>query len=376
MPLELAVTTEVHENERVFVAILRDLTEEVARDAELHRVRSYLDDVAINGPTVFFVISDGPDETTKLRWISPNIKQILGFDATDIEAEKIEWKDCVHPDDLKTVSELMARIWDEGKGEFEYRIRDSEGRVRWVREARRVVYAKDGSVEIVGSLEDLTVVHRSRQREQMLRRELDHRVKNNLQIILGECGKVIRAERIDREQIEVLTSRISSMALVHQVLAARSWSPIDLSDLIRHVEGAMVDASVESPVVLAGVPLMVGVDAAMTMATVLNELATNATKYGGLSDRGEGVSIRWSIEGSDLVPMLHLDWIECVKGSGIEKPEVMGFGMQLIEGMIPYELGGEVAIRFEPSGLQFTAKIPLDRFQADLGEARLDFSGE
>jgi PAS domain S-box-containing protein len=322
------------------------------------------------------VISDGPDETTKLRWISPNIKQILGFDASDIESEKIEWKDCVHPDDLKTVSELMARIWDEGKGEFEYRIRDSEGRVRWVREARRVVYAKDGSVEIVGSLEDLTAVHRSRQREQMLRRELDHRVKNNLQIILGECGKVIRAKNIEREQIEVLTSRISSMALVHQVLAARSWSPIDLRDLIRHVEGAMVDASVESPVVLTGPSLMVGVDAAMTMATVLNELATNATKYGGLSDRGEGIAVRWRVQEADQVAILHLDWIECVEGSGIQKPQEMGFGMQLIEGMIPYELGGEVTVQFEPSGLQFMARIPLDRFQADLGEARLNVSDE
>ncbi|MBG79427.1 MAG: hypothetical protein CMJ39_01810 [Phycisphaerae bacterium] len=376
VPLELAVTSQMFGSERIFVAILRDLTEQMARQAELDRVRSYLDDVAINGPTVFFVIRQEDDGETKLRWISPNIKQILGFEAGDIESEKIQWRDCVHPEDLEPTIRAIEQIWTDGKGDFEYRIIDSNQEIRWIREARRVVYANDGTVEIIGSLEDLTLAHRGHQREQLLRRELDHRVKNNLQIILGECGKVMRSDHIERNQIEVLSSRIASMALVHQVLAARSWGPIDLSDLIRHVAGAMADASSDVDVELSGEPLMVGVDAAMTLATVLNELGTNAAKYGGLSTCGQGIAIGWRVEGMETTPMVHLEWIERVDGQGIRNTGEMGFGMQLIEGMIPYELGGEVEIDFEPSGLQFITRIPLDRFQADLGEARMNLSDE
>ena len=121
---------------------------------------------------------------------------------------------------------------------------------------------------------------------------------------------------------------------------------------------------------------MVGVDAAMTLATVFNELATNAAKYGGLSTCGEGVSIGWRIEKSKASELVYLEWIERLAGDGLKNPDQRGFGMQLIEGMIPYELGGEVEINFEPSGLQFITRIPLDRFQADLGEARINLSDE
>jgi two-component system CheB/CheR fusion protein len=86
------------------------------------------------------------------------------------------------------------------------------------------------------------------------------------------------------------------------------------------------------------------------VALLIHELATNAIKYGALSsDKGQ-IEVRWRIEPADGTPRLSFDWIETgVEFSG-EPPRRRGFGTELLERTLRYELDAETSLQFEPDG--------------------------
>jgi len=103
--------------------------------------------------------------------------------------------------------------------------------------------------------------------------------------------------------------------------------------------------------------------AAQAMGMALNELCTNAIKYGALSVPGGRVEVRWSIHtpvaGDPAAQqVLELSWVEC-DGPRVAPPTRRGFGTELIEGAINYELGGSAVLTFDPQGLRATLRVEL-----------------
>jgi two-component sensor histidine kinase len=93
---------------------------------------------------------------------------------------------------------------------------------------------------------------------------------------------------------------------------------------------------------------------ALTMALVLHELATNASKYGSLSGISGNVAIHWSIAGNQL----DLEWRES-GGPIVLKPERQGFGSRLVTGILG-SFAGKIDARFEPTGLVCHVAIGLE----------------
>jgi two-component system CheB/CheR fusion protein len=96
------------------------------------------------------------------------------------------------------------------------------------------------------------------------------------------------------------------------------------------------------------------------MAMTLNELATNASKYGSLSSPAGKVTLRWTLElpaGIDA-PTLRIDWQER-SGPAVTPPRRRGLGIDLIEGAIVYQLTGKVEFRFPPEGLECSVAVSL-----------------
>lgn len=367
-PIELAISADEVDEGKIFVATLKDLTEEKAKQAELEQVRGYLDNIMEYGPTVFYVARPDDKEDEIVAWISPNLESIIDVDASALIKGTVRWRNQIHPVDLPHVVEQWAVCWEEGASQLEYRIYDQSDRLRWVRESRRVVGAD--SKEIIGSIEDITESRKSETRERTLRMELDHRVKNNLQVILGECEKAIASGDMQSERIIGLASRIRSMSIVHQSLADRSWSSIHMRELFQKSVDALVHPDHLNSIQYTGPRIEIAVDAGMTLGTIFNELVQNAVKYGGLSVQGGSVEVAWSIEGQGDAAALAVQWMEHVPGGGISPPKQKHFGLELIESMIPYELNGEVSLDFRPEGLKFEARIPLDHCQRDIGRVR------
>jgi two-component sensor histidine kinase len=91
------------------------------------------------------------------------------------------------------------------------------------------------------------------------------------------------------------------------------------------------------------------------LSVVLHELATNAAKYGALSDGAGKVSIDWTSDGREL----KLTWREA-EGPPVTPMEQRGFGSRLIEQAFKHQLGGRAQIEFQPSGIVCTLECPLD----------------
>ncbi|WP_245456515.1 sensor histidine kinase [Mesorhizobium sp. M2A.F.Ca.ET.043.05.1.1] len=97
----------------------------------------------------------------------------------------------------------------------------------------------------------------------------------------------------------------------------------------------------------------------MSLSLLLHELATNALKYGALSAPAGTVRIRWEVEQGDH-PLLRLSWRES-GGPPVRKPTSTGYGTQLIQFAIAYNLGGKVEQNYRTEGFEAEIVVPLER---------------
>jgi len=97
---------------------------------------------------------------------------------------------------------------------------------------------------------------------------------------------------------------------------------------------------------------------ALALAMALQELATNAVKYGALSNEAGEVRIQWALDRTKVPPCLHLRWQEG-GGPPVKVPTRRGFGTRLIERSLALDLDGDVQIDFAPGGVVCTVDAPL-----------------
>jgi len=97
---------------------------------------------------------------------------------------------------------------------------------------------------------------------------------------------------------------------------------------------------------------------ALALAMALQELATNAVKYGALSNAEGTVHINWTVHNRVVPPRLALRWIER-EGPPVEAPQRRGFGSRLIERSLAHDLNGTVQIEFAPQGVECIVDAPL-----------------
>ena len=109
---------------------------------------------------------------------------------------------------------------------------------------------------------------------------------------------------------------------------------------------------------IEGPPVELNARQALSMSLVLHELATNATKYGGLSVPEGRVRLWWQIEHSDEERRLRLYWEER-GGPPVTAPQAKGFGTELIQRAFGFELDGTADLAFEPQGLRLEATLAL-----------------
>lgn len=230
----------------------------------------------------------------------------------------------------------------------------------------------DGRVFAVASIvDDITEQRMAQQRQQLMMAELDHRVKNNLAAVISLAEQSGRATSSYAEFRESFLGRVRALSRLHNALAATRWHGANLGALVRQtLEAFGQDAS--SQAAIDGPAVVLPPRVAQSVGMAVNELCTNAVKYGALSREGGRVQVRWRLvdhhgpEGP--LSAVELAWTES-GGPPVVAPTRRGFGTELIEGAIAYELGGSVDMRFEPDGLRCTLLIPLRETPAFAGPA-------
>ncbi|NIJ06510.1 light-regulated signal transduction histidine kinase (bacteriophytochrome)/CheY-like chemotaxis protein [Sphingomonas vulcanisoli] len=209
-------------------------------------------------------------------------------------------------------------------------------------------------IEVVLRLADEAAAERrqSNARQEMLIAELNHRVRNILGVIRG----LIRQSQPDspevKDFVKLVDGRIHALARAHNQITDDHWGPAPLKALI-DAEAAAFAATRESAIIAKGDPVLLNPAAYSSMALVIHELVTNSTKYGSLSGTGE-VHIDWSRNGNgDLV----ITWTE-VGGPPVSPPKRKGFGTTIVNRSVPYDLGGQARIDYDPDGVRAEFVIP------------------
>jgi two-component system CheB/CheR fusion protein len=189
--------------------------------------------------------------------------------------------------------------------------------------------------------------------------ELNHRIKNMLMIISSLVAQTLKTTDTPLAFAEVIQGRILALSRVHDLLTANNWDQASLRDV---VEGELEPyrASLDGVnIAIKGVERVIltpRVTQPLTMA--LHELAANAAKYGALSTTEGQVEVDWHILGTEEEPRLSIEWIE-TGGPPVALPTRRGFGSQLIERTVTYELQAEVNREFRPEGVRCTIEFSL-----------------
>jgi len=184
---------------------------------------------------------------------------------------------------------------------------------------------------------------------ELLVREVDHRAKNALSVVLA-LVKLTRAASKE-EFVEAVRSRVTALARSHSLLAKNRWGGADLRQILEDETAAYLQPG---QVVIRGQPVTLRADVVEPIALVIHELATNAVKYGALSDARGRVNIDFAIlPGREL----ELRWRE-TGGPAVAAPASRGFGFTLIDRLVTQQLGGKLEVGWPLEGLQIVATFP------------------
>ncbi|MBV8737025.1 MAG: PAS domain-containing protein [Alphaproteobacteria bacterium] len=215
-------------------------------------------------------------------------------------------------------------------------------------------HAVDGAIDgVLLTFIDITNLVAAEEQHKVLTAELSHRVKNTLAVVSSIAERTLP----DGEVKNDLLGRFHALGHTHDLLAETGWTEARLRDVIR-TELAPHAAGDGSNLTLNGPPVMLKPQAALFLALVVHELATNAAKYGALSVPGGRIDVTWKIAGN-VPPHLELTWAE-YGGPKIDGSMKPGFGMELIERGLRFELKGDAKLEAVDGSFQCHMMIPGD----------------
>ena len=200
-----------------------------------------------------------------------------------------------------------------------------------------------------------TTIARGEALHNLLIDELNHRVKNTLAILQAIAVQTFRsASKAEREKFE---GRLGALAEAHNLLSQEKWQGSELKDVINRVlQPYLINSPARMRMFGPSVPLSPRL--AVVLSMIVHEIATNAAKYGALSNDTGTVALNWEVVEEDAKPKLRLIWTEA-GGPLVVAPVQRGFGSRLIERSARDQLGGEATVDFLPRGVVYTVICAL-----------------
>jgi PAS domain S-box-containing protein len=216
---------------------------------------------------------------------------------------------------------------------------------------------RDGSGQLVGASKvgrDITERKQAQKVQELLISELNHRVKNTLATVQSIANQTVYRARSPAEFAASFSGRLQALARTHTLLTAATWRGAELSEIMR--DQLLIDGAEDDRVSFSGPSVMLSPQAALHTGLVLHELATNAYKYGALSNPRGSLSLRWMVR-TESQRKLYLQWQER-GGPAVTVPQTRGFGSTLIEKSLDAH-GGTASIHYEAEGLTCEIVLPL-----------------
>src|SRR3954449_6297061 len=198
---------------------------------------------------------------------------------------------------------------------------------------------------------------RSEEHQNLLVRELQHRVKNTLATVQALLRATSRSASTVEDFKRVFEDRVLSLSRTHNLLVETSWRTACLREILCSELGPYDDGA-GTRVLLAGPVLELPAELAVPIGMAIHELTTNAAKYGAFSTSRGWLEVEWDVQGQDGGRKLELWWSEH-DGPPVEPPSRKGFGSRLIQRLLTTQCRAEFEFAFDRPGLRFQMSVPL-----------------
>lgn len=202
---------------------------------------------------------------------------------------------------------------------------------------------------------DISERKRLEEARRALSLEINHRTKNLLAVVEAVIRQTAAHGSPD-DFVRRISQRLRALAANQDLLVEGSWRGAEMSALVR-AQLAHIDELIGSRVRLEGDLLVLTPAAAQALGMAFHELATNALRYGALSDDKGEVCIAWCVEAVGEEPELYVSWKES-GGPAVISPGRAGFGTTIIERITGQSLGGVVVMTYAPTGLVWELRAP------------------
>ena len=293
------------------------------------------------------------DVGTSLMRGTPTFWRLMGLEPRDGPVPMDVVRAVRHPDDAPRVVEGFEQAMARGDDvyENEYRIiRPCDGELRWIFGRGRLI--RDGSgkpVRYSGVDIDITERKLAEEHVRRLMQEVNHRA-NNLLAVVQAMAQHLADSGDERNFVERFTPRLSALAASNNLLVSGKWQGVALAELCA---SQFAPFGAAARLRASGPALKLRPQAAQAIGMALHELATNAAKYGALSNRTGRISVHWSLEQERFI----IDWREH-DGPSVAAPRRTGFGHTVIAQMTEQTLAGEVSLDFAPEGVRWRLACP------------------
>lgn len=337
------------------LGVVIDVSDQKAAEAAAAEQGRFLSRICEVTPSLL-TIFDVPER--KVIWVGGRTEEMIGYTMEEIIAGGPGFAfGLVHPDDVAGVlrrREALAKLRDGELHESECRLRRRDGSYLWIWD-RTVVFrrAPDGSVlEVLSAAIDITERKTGEDQQQLMINELNHRVKNTLATVQSIARQTLRKAEAPAD-FDAFLARLMALSAAHNVLTRENWRGATLHDVV--LEALRPFDWAEERISAVGNRAELPSGMAVTLSMALHELATNAVKYGALSNDVGRINLRWTAQGGRIVM---LEWRES-GGPPVQAPARAGFGSRLLERGVPAELGGRAELAYPETG--FVYRLSAER---------------
>jgi PAS domain S-box-containing protein len=345
---EISLVREV--GERTWAAAERVRAEAASRTSE-ERFRQFA-----GASTDVLWIRDA--QTFSPTFVSEAARRVYGVDPETLVGEADFWTSLVVPEDRRATLMQLQHAAEGGREVQEFRIRrPSDGAFRWISRTAFPLLDERGYVQAVAGISsDVSEARQLSDHRAVLLSELQHRVRNIMGVIRSIGNRSADGAASIDDYRRTLEGRMLALARVQALLTREANAGGSLREIIE--SEVKVQAHHPHQFELVGPNVMLSPKAVEVLTLAFHELSTNALKYGAFSVPEGTLIVSWSPFEKRGNPWLGIDWIE--NGAPPRAPSTRrGFGSELIEARIPYELGGTGKVSIEPGGARCRMEFPL-----------------
>jgi PAS domain S-box-containing protein len=328
----------------------RDVTDRKHAEQALRESEARFRHMADSAPAFIWMT----DERGRLSFVNMHFGHV--FQVGPEEILNGTWRKVIHPDDLsRFVSDFASAFHAREPFGTEVRIVDGGGRQRWLR-CESVVRLDDAHrfLGYTGCAVEITTTKEAAQRQALLINELNHRVKNTLATVQSIAASTLRSAVSTESARGAFEERLIALSRAHDLLTRENWEGASVRAIVEQVLHPF-GGGARPRLHVRGSDLRVSARQTIALAMALQELATNAVKYGALSNETGEVTFQWCLDDE----VLRARWEEA-GGPHVRAPNNRGFGTRLLERGLAHDLAGEVKLDFLPCGLVCTIAASVD----------------